>query len=218
MLEEFRAILGKRGFSKPSLFIVNLVNTPPALNEIRGVSDLIRDLPLHAESAEFPGTQILTQESRFYDLPQKFAYAKAHDDLNLTFRMDADFQIRRLFELWINSVYNPATGDLRYKNEYSGTIHIHQMRHDGTIAYSVELQECFPTQLGQISLGWDQDGNYTRQPVTFTFRRMKPLATENRAPLTEPKNTSTSRNSQSEMVQQYKTRDENHLKNILTGN
>jgi hypothetical protein len=173
MLEEFKANLGKRGFAKPTMFRVEFTTIPIVVQSKPGIAEIVKDLHFFAETAEFPGTQILTQELRHYDMPAKFAYNKAHDDLNISFRLDRDFQVKKFFDTWINSIYNRETGDVSYKSLYAGGIQIFQIMENGQTSYGIELQEAFPTQLGQISLGWDQAGQYSRLPVTFSFKRMK---------------------------------------------
>lgn len=176
MIDDFKATLGKRGFAKPSLFKIGFSGIPSALSNVRGTAEIIRDMELFAEAAEFPGTQILTQELRYYDMPAKFAYGKAHDDLNITFRLDRDFQIKKLFDVWVNYMYDRQTGDVYYKNVYAGELEIFQMMENGKPSYIVKLEDAFPTQIGQVSLGWDQGGSYSRLPVTFSFKRMRTIA------------------------------------------
>lgn len=176
MIDDFKATLGKRGFAKPTLFRVELVKTPQILLNIEGVSEIVRDLHFFAETAEFPGTQILTQEIRYYDMPEKIAYGKAHDELNITFRVDRDYQVKRLFDAWVNSIYDRQTGDIYYKHIYAGGLQIYQIMENGFSSYVIEFEDLFPTQVGQISLGWDQSGTYTRLPVTFSFKRMRTIA------------------------------------------
>lgn len=176
MIDDFKATLGKRGFAKPTMFRVEFTNIPAVLNNTRGTSEIIKDLHFFAETAEFPGTQILTQELRYYDMPAKFAYGKAHDELNITFRLDRDFQVKKLFDVWVNSIYDRETGNINYKNFYSGSLQIYQVMENGVSSYAIELEDVFPTQIGQVSLGWDQGGSYSRLPVTFTFKRMRTVA------------------------------------------
>lgn len=180
MLETFKATLGKRGFAKPTMFRVEINSIPNEMTSLRGIHDIHADLHYFAESAEFPGTQILTQELRHYDMPAKFAYLKAHDDLNLVFRLDRDFQIKKFFDVWVNSIYDRTTGNMNYKKDYVGGIQVFQIMENGAVSYGIELEDAFPTQVGQISLGWDQSGQYSRLPVTFSFRRMKSIATVER--------------------------------------
>lgn len=176
MINDFKATLGKRGIAKPTLFRVEFTNIPTILQNTLGVNEILKDLHFFAESAEFPGTQILTQEIRYYDMPSKFAYGKAHDDLNLTFRLDRDFQVKKLFDVWINSIYDRKTGNVYYKQTYIGNLQIYQVMENGFSSYAIELEEVFPVQIGQISLGWDSTGSYSRLPVTLTFKRMRTIA------------------------------------------
>ncbi len=176
MIDDFKATLGKRGFAKPTMFRVEFTNIPDVMNNTRGTNEIVRDLHFFAETAEFPGTQILTHELRYYDMPAKFAYGKAHDELNITFRLDRDFQVKKLFDVWVNSIYDRETGNMNYKVDYSGSLQIYQIMENGVSSYAIELEDVFPTQIGQISLGWDQSGSYSRLPVTFTFKRMRTVA------------------------------------------
>ena len=184
MLDNFKATLGKRGFAKPTMFRVEITRIPNNMLGKAGIGEISKDLHFFAESAEFPGTQILTQEHRYYDMPQKFAYAKAHDELNLTFRLDRDFQVKKFFDSWENTIYNRETGDVAYKNAYTGTIQIFQVMENGDSSYAIELEDVFPTQIAQISLGWDQGGSYSRLPVTMTFKRIRYVANKNIFPRT----------------------------------
>jgi len=176
MIDDFKATLGKRGLAKPTMFRVEFTNVPGFVTNTQGTSEIIKDLHMFAESAEFPGIQILTQELRYYDMPAKFAYGKIHDELNITFRLDRDFQIKKLFDVWVNCIYNRQTGDVYYKQWYAGGLQIYQVMENGESSYAIELEELFPTQIGQVSLGWDQSGSYSRLPVTFSFRRMRTIA------------------------------------------
>lgn len=175
MLESFKASLGKLGMSNPSLFIVDFPQIPSTMLRYDGIQEMQRSLSMLAEQAEFAGTQVLTQDHRHYDLSAKFAYAKSHDDLNIQFRLDRAHLVKRFFELWIDSIYDRRTGNMRYKADYTGTIQIHQLMENGASSYAIEYQEAFPVTLGQVSLGWDQAGQYAKLPVTFSFRHTRPI-------------------------------------------
>lgn len=176
MIDDFKATLSKRGFARPTLFRVEFTDIPGILQNTLGVSEILKDLHFFAESAEFPGIQILTQDVRYYDLTSKFAYGKAHDDLNLTFRLDRDFQVKKFFDVWVNSIYDRKTGNVYYKQTYVGSLQIYQVMENGFSSYAVEFDEVFPIQVGQISLGWDSTGSYSRLPITLAFKRMKTIA------------------------------------------
>lgn len=178
MIDEFKAQLGKRGFSKPTLFYVEFDQLPEIMNRMSEATSVSKDLRFQAENAEFPGVQIMTTEMRHYDVMQKFAYGKTFDDLNITFRMDRDFQVKRFFDAWIDSIYNRETGDVFYKNSYTGSIRVTQMMENGKSVYTIKMEDVFPTQVQSVQVGWDANGQYTKLNVVFSYKKYRVVANE----------------------------------------
>lgn len=173
MINEFLSLIGKYGISKSSLFRLDITNPSSCMTRKSGVNNFLRDLSFFAESIEIPGTQILTQDYRIYDMTEKIAYGKLHDEINVIFRMDRDYTVKKFFDSWVDCIYNKKTGDVSYKNTYSGIIQIYQIKEDGASSYAIELIDCFPIQLGTISLGWENASELVKLPVTFSFKKMK---------------------------------------------
>ncbi len=176
MIQNFLTVLAKRGISKPALYKVEFTKIPQRLLSISGMNELLIDIPMFVETSEIPGTQVMTQDLRIYDMPAKYAYGKVHDDLNLTIRLDRDMLLKRFFDYWIDSIYDSETGNIHYKNTYVGTIQIFQAMENGTSSFGIELVDAFPIQIGQISLGWEQQTTYSRMNVTFSFRKIRRVA------------------------------------------
>lgn len=217
MLTDFRATLGKYGIAKNTQYVLEIAKLPNTMQSLSGIPDFNRDMMFFAESAEIPGTQMMTQEIRYYGLHQKFAYHKTHDDANINFRMDGKYLVRRFFDLWIDSMYDKHTGDMKYKNDYVGSLHIWQLGEDGSRVYGVELQDCFPTQIGQLSFGFDQSGQYQRQPVTFSFRGIKDLPVIGNT-TGSPRTSVPKTNSGSGVVRQVNTDKSSTLQNYQSNN
>lgn len=178
MIDEFKSQLGKRGFSKPTLFYVQFDKLPDLMARMSEVSAVQNDLRFLAEVAEFPGVQIMTTEMRYYDVIQKFAYGKSFDDLNITFRMDRDFQVKRFFDAWVDCIYNRETGDVFYKSMYAGSIRVTQLMENGKSAYTIQLEDVFPMQIQSVQVGWDSNGQYTKLNVVFSYKKYKAVANE----------------------------------------
>lgn len=178
MIDEFKSQLGKRGFSKPTLFYVQFDKLPDLMIGISEAASVQSDIRFLAEVAEFPGVQIMTTEMRHYDVMQKFAYGKTFDDLNITFRMDRDFQVKRFFDAWIDCIYNRETGDVFYKNTYAGSIRVTQLMEDGHSVYTIQLEDVFPMQVQSVQVGWDSNGQYTKLNVVFSYKKFKVVANE----------------------------------------
>lgn len=173
MINEFLAMMSKRSHAKQSLFIVELVGLPSALLSVQGLNEMQRDMRFFASTVDVPGTQLLTQEHRYYDLQQKFVYGKVHEDLVITFRLDKDWLVKKLLDKWVDCAYNSNTGNVYYKEDYNGTIQISPFMENGTSPYSVLLEEAFPTSVGAVSMSWESAGQFAQIPITFSFRRTK---------------------------------------------
>jgi hypothetical protein len=172
MIDALKAEISSRGVSQPSRFVGQIVTVPRTM--VGGAAGALQsDLHFRIEGAEIPGTQIQYQELRHYDMTQKFAYGKMHDELNLVIRVDKDMEVKRFFDAWVDSIYNPRTGNLHYKIDYVGEVHISQLRNDATVAYTAKLIDAFPVQIQPMTLGWDQTTSYNRLTVVFTYRKME---------------------------------------------
>lgn len=173
MISEFIANLGKRSHAKPTLFHLEFIAVPELMLKTTGITDFRKDLKFLVSGIDAPGTQVLTQENRVYDLPQKYAYMKAHDDINLTIRVDKDHYSQKFFQAWIDSIYNSATGNVFYKSSYCGRIQLSPMMEDGTCPYSTIYEDVFPTTVGNLSYAWESTGQIMQFTVGLTFTRKK---------------------------------------------
>lgn len=167
MINTFKAILGKYGVSKPTLYKVEITKAPALLLNRSGVSELMKDLSFFAESAEMSGTQILTQELRVYNMPQKFAYQKAHDELNVTFRLDGELNIRRFFDEWVNCIYDPTTGDIHYKADYEGTMQTSRCAKMGRLHMGWNTRTCSRLPLGSFHMALMPKGRSISSKLRF---------------------------------------------------
>lgn len=178
MIDKFVAQLGKRSIARATHYEFEVLSIPALLRSTDGVADFQRDLRFLCVGVDMPGTQLLTQEHRIYDMPEKFAYQKAHDEIQLTIRVDKDYLSRSFFESWADSVYNSNTGNVYYKETYIGEVRLSTMREDGTCPYCIIFSECFPTQIGNISYSWESTGQVATFTVAMAFTRKRVEARE----------------------------------------
>jgi hypothetical protein len=176
MLQEFRAVFSKKTVAKSNRFLVEITSVPSLMQSVSGMSEAIRDIRFYAGTVALPGDAILTTENRIYGLSEKYAYGKAHDDLVITFRIDREYDVKKVMDAWIDSVYNRDTGNVFYKESYIGTIQISALTESGSSPYSVILEDAFPIAIGNIDYAWDSTNTYAMLPVTFTFKRRRASA------------------------------------------
>ena len=92
-------------------------------------------LRLYTDEASMPGIQMSTGEYRITNSPQlKYAYGAVFSEMNLSFMMDADSNIKNIFDLWTNWIYNYSVGTTgwssgnrfraNYRDDYAVDINI----------------------------------------------------------------------------------------------
>ena len=117
---------------------------------------------------------------------QKIAYGYAVDDISMTFYLMNDYGVKDYFDSWRSTVIDENGMSSNYKNEYSYTVSIHQLRQPlkgfsrqvgpirfnaglgGGSVYSVDLLEAFPIATNAIELTNDLDG-LVQLSVTFAY-------------------------------------------------
>lgn len=160
-IETFKeAISRKNGLARNNLWRINLPLTIGGQNissDPFAASDKSR-LNLMCNSAQLPGRQITTADRNIGLKSEKMATGFLKDDVMLSFYEDNSYSIRRYFESWQNKVVSQNSFEIRYKNEYSSSVFIHQLDHTGNIVYGIALIEAFPTTLNVIELNNDPNG------------------------------------------------------------
>ena len=189
----------KLGFARTNQFLVELPQDFASGSLLSRITELITsgsmgggDLNLLCASATMPGKQVLTHERRIGMEMQKVAYGYAVDDVSLTFYAMNDYGIKKYFDTWIASTVDENNQVARYKNEYQRDVKIHQLRKPilnkgfdfgpiginvgigGGTAYSVQLQNAFPTTISAIELNNELDG-LVQVSVQLSYTRWRAI-------------------------------------------
>jgi len=199
IFHEFLSHLKGTGLAKSSHFQVFIPLAPRDLDKtvLNG-----RTLSFRCESAELPGRQLVTQDSRIYGPVYKTPYQSVYQDITLTFLETGDFFVRRFFETWMNIIFNSVTNTMAYPNEYRSDILITQydmsLPSEGADSLATiatwQLVSAFPTAVNQMPVAWTEDG-FHRVSVTLAYefyvitRPQKPAENINEKAPTSPKQT-----------------------------
>jgi hypothetical protein len=76
--------------------------------------------------------------------------------ITLTVINDAEFDVRKSFEQWMNGInqHQENTG-LVDMNDYSADIVVEQLRKDGTTSKRYDFRGCWPSNLAAIDLNYE---------------------------------------------------------------
>lgn len=171
-LADFLSTVRTEGLSKANRYSVLI--SPPA-----GIADSNSDLSrvsLFAESTELPGVTVKTEKLKIYGpeyiRPTGIDYGQT---VNVTFLVDRDFRVRKLFEDWINMVVDKNSYNISYQILYiSNQIRFIQLDTQDEERYSITLKEAFPVSIEIMPISYSSDGIH-RISVTFAFRRWESM-------------------------------------------
>ena len=140
-------------------------STTDALSNLR--------LAVSCENITMPGKNISTQEIKTHgpvdDMPYEVSYS---GDVEATFKVAGDYFERNFFDAWQNTIIDPKTNNLGYKDSYSCEIEITQLDLQDQPIYHLVLEDAFPKVVGPIELGDDREG-YQRQMIGFSYRKWR---------------------------------------------
>lgn len=113
----FKEQFKKSGYSSNNFYdvIIELDGNPKLIQQLRkdpqfdlrSTKQLLR---LYCDEATMPGLQISTGDYRVTNTPNlKYAYGAVFSEMELSFLMDADSQIKNLFDIWSNWIYGYAS-------------------------------------------------------------------------------------------------------------
>ena len=113
----FKEQFKKSGYSSNNFYDIT-IELDSNLNLIRqlskdpqfGLRSTKQLLRLYCDEATMPGLTMSTGDYRITNTPNlKYAYGAVFSGLNVSFMLDADSQIKNMFDLWTNWIYGYAT-------------------------------------------------------------------------------------------------------------
>jgi hypothetical protein len=127
---------------------------------------------IRCTTISMPGRQVTSSEfseyggAPMYKYPNRVDYAGGK--LDMTWMLDHTFEDRQKMELWQSYIYDESYA-MNYPETYEGTMKITQLGQDNLPIYSVELFNCFPDSIGDISLD-AAGGELQKFTVSMAFR------------------------------------------------
>jgi hypothetical protein len=147
-----------------------------------GLGSGAEQLSYLCDSAPMPGRTIATSELRHYGPTRKLAREATFPELQLGFILTNAMSARKTFLNWMDYIIDPVTANIRYQNEYKGTVKVYmfdqstQGMNAGSATLGAEYQQAFPTNVDPIALGWDQLNQVGKFSVNFQYKKRQPIS------------------------------------------
>ena len=139
------------------------------------------EISYFCDSAPMPGKTIATSELRHYGPTRKMAREATFAEFQLGFIMTNSHAARNTFLEWMDFIIDPVTANIRYQNEYKGTIKVFMFDQSAVstspdnATLGAEYQQAFPTNVDPVALGWDQLNQVGKFSVNFQYKRWVPI-------------------------------------------
>ncbi len=121
-----------------------------------------------AKAATIPESTMGMIEVPYFGRKIKVAGVRSYADWQVTIINDEDFSVRRTLEAW-HGVINSSEGNIRSISNYRSTARVQQYDKGGAVIRSYEMINCWPLQISQIDLAWDNGDAIEEFSVTWAF-------------------------------------------------
>ena len=126
-----------------------------------------RDVSLLCESCTLPGRTVSTIDYQNVKQAVKVPYSFINEDVTFTFILTGDYYMRKMFDNWMNLVFDAENYQLKYKDTYTTDVRIAQVNKNNIPVYTVQLHNAYPTGINAITL--DNTAESTIQKVTVNM-------------------------------------------------
>ena len=170
----------KNGYALPSRYEV-MVYPPPkhpsTLHTAKTVS-------LRVEAIDMPGRALNTSpdSNRYGIQPEIVDGITFAGTIGLTIQTSSDLEERVFFESWQELAWNRSTWNVGYYKDYVGTMEIYILDINNIRRYGVKIIDCFPKEIGPISLSYTQATDIIKTSVTMEYKYWETLDITNQPP------------------------------------
>lgn len=153
------------GGARPNLYMVTL-NFPAGVSS-NGAA--VKNSYM-CKGASLPESSIGQAIVPFMGRQIKVAGDKVFADWTVTMLLDTDFSAKRAFESWLNLINtHVANTGVANPNQYYADLKVEQLDRQGEVIYTYDIKSAFPTSVGEVTLGYDNNDTVEEFPVTFSM-------------------------------------------------
>ena len=193
VLQRFQAQINQgEGMARPNRFYV-IINPPQKLvttpggppsqlsqntNNDLSSAAMRENMQMMCNKITMPSRDINTAPHKTYGPKREMPYAYSFSgEIELTFFGDKFLRQRMFWENWQKTMFDGETHDMRYYDDYVGSIDIFQLGQfdakaddDARVTYAVRLYEVYPQTISPIEYTYGNNNSIVEVPVTLNFR------------------------------------------------
>lgn len=132
-----------------------------------------RDISLLCTDVTMPGRGISTFDHQDFQQSNKFPYTVIDSEVTMSFLLTNDYYMRKMFDNWMNGIYNVNTHRIGLKENYSVDCVIQHLNQQNIPIYGVKLLKAFPIDVSSTDLS-QEDTALVKMSVTWAYDKFKP--------------------------------------------
>ena len=136
----------------------------------------VRNVGMMCNKVTMPNRDINTAENRMYGPARRMPYAYSFSgEIQCTFIGDKFLRQRQFFENWQKKVIDNVSHDMKYYDNYVGSMDIYQLgafagnAERDRISYAVRLFEVYPQTIGSYDMDYGVTDQAVSVPITLNF-------------------------------------------------
>lgn len=150
-LKNFIALVKTEGLMRTSRYTVS-IRVPKSMS----YAPNMRKILLFCSDITIPGVTMATNQIRIHGEVREAPNEKMFDNANLSFYVDNNMEVKKFFDQWMESIQDPWSRNFNYYDDYTSEIKIEVEDIKNRKRYEIEMNECYPKNVGQIQVGYDQ--------------------------------------------------------------
>jgi hypothetical protein len=178
-IDEFTETM-RYGGARPHLFQVEM-SLPISMINANG-STFSRDVPVKATATQIPASTVDAIPVFFQGRAVNFSGSRTYAPWSIEIINDEDFAVYDAFIAWLSALNEPTdnvrnSGFTSRPSQYKSQALIHQYGQDEALIKSWKCVGIFPTNVSEITLGWEASNQIERFQVTFAVDSVVPEGT-----------------------------------------
>lgn len=141
-------------------------------------TDIVQKISFTCKASSIPASTIGTAMVPYKGREIKIQGDRTFDDWSITVILDNDFKGRDLFETWIATMIGNTSNVAKSVNEINpmntfGQAQVHMLDRNDNIIKRYQISGMFPTSVGDITIGYDQNNQVIEQQITFAVNEVE---------------------------------------------
>lgn len=134
--------------------------------------DINRDMALMVKAVNLPGTTLDTQINKTDRMPFHEIRGRTYDHLTVTMYCSPGYDERILMLAWMNQIHNNKKGTYGFYHSYARDIDVVTLDRHGIMTSVVHCQECFPVNVSQVQMSYEDNNMVATVDVEFVMAHM----------------------------------------------